>query len=308
MQNWTKADIPPQAGRLAVITGGTSGLGYQTALALARAGADVILTGSKDAEGREALARIRPSAPAALVRFEWLDLASLDSVAHFADRLSTSGRAIDLLINNAGVTALPRRQVTPDGFEMQFAANYLGHFALTARLLPLLAASRQPRVVQVSSLAHRFGRIDFDDLNGERRYRPWAAYCQSKLAVLLFALELQKRSTAHRWGVQSNSVHPGYAQTGPIANGGGGRSPLPLLSKTLGGVIGHSPEAGALPTLYAATEHRVKPGGFYGPQGPFELAGPPGEAQIADKARDAAVAQRLWAESERLTGVRWLAW
>ena len=176
-------DIPAQTGRLVVVTGASGGLGYATALALAQGCADVIVAARSESKGREAAARIRAQAPGALVRFEKLDVADLASVSAFARRLRAADRPLDVLVNNAGVMALPQRQLTVDGFEMQWATNYLGHFALTSALLPLLRLSRFPRVVQVSSVVHRFGKIRFDNLHGEQRYRPWPAYFQSKLAT-----------------------------------------------------------------------------------------------------------------------------
>ena len=187
MARWTRADIPSQGGKLAIVTGATGGLGYETALTLAKAGAEVVLTGRSDDKGRSALDKISREVPGANVSYQSLDLANLASVADFAGRMQSRG-ALDILINNAGVMALPRRETTTDGFEMQFGTNYLGHFALTARLLPLLRQASAPRVVSLSSLAHRTGMIDFSDLQGERFYLPWKAYGQSKLAMLLFAL------------------------------------------------------------------------------------------------------------------------
>ena len=193
-----QAEIPSQLGRLAVVTGATGGLGYETALALAKAGAEVVLTGRDDRKGHSAIEKISREVTGAKTSYEHLDLASLASVADFAQRMHAR-QSLDLLINNAGVMALPRRQTTADGFEMQFGTNYLGHFALTARLLPLLRRASAPRVVNVSSLAHRTGFIDFNDLQGTRVYSPWKAYGQSKLATLMVALELQRRSDAKGW-------------------------------------------------------------------------------------------------------------
>jgi NAD(P)-dependent dehydrogenase (short-subunit alcohol dehydrogenase family) len=296
-----------QTGRLAVVTGASSGLGYEIALALAQGSADVIVAGRNEARGRAATAKIRTLAPHALVRFEKLDLAELKSVAAFAGRLGAAGHPVDLLVNNAGVMALPQRRVTPDGFEMQLATNYLGHFALTGLLLPLLRRSKCARVLQVSSLAHRFGRIRFDDLHGERKYGPWSAYSQSMLAMLLFARELQRRSDTHGWGLLSLAVHPGYARTELFANGRGKKSVLPLLSRTVGRMVSQSAADGALPAVFAAASADVQPAGFYGPGGPLELAGPPAAAYVSWRVRDLNVAQRLWQVSEELTGVKWPA-
>ncbi|HXR40696.1 MAG TPA: SDR family oxidoreductase [Terracidiphilus sp.] len=305
LRGWSDYEIPPQAGRLVVVTGATSGLGYEVALALAQGCADVIVAGRKEARGREAAARIRSQAPNALVRYEKLDLADLASVAAFANRLGAADRPLDLLVNNAGVMAMPQRRVTADGFEMQLGTNYLGHFALTGRLLPLLRLSRYPRVVQVSSLTHRFGKIRFDDLQGEHSYGPWRAYFQSKLATLLFAGELQRRSDAHGWGLQSSAVHPGYAQTNLFANGVGPRSVLSLLSGSLGRVVSQSAAKGAQAALFAAASGDAQPGGFYGPGGMLELTGRPVAAHISNRARDLAVARKLWQVSVQLTGVTW---
>ncbi len=292
---------------MAVVTGATGGLGYEIALALAQGCADVIIAGRNDAKGRGAAGKIRTLAPKALVRFEKLDLACLKSVASFAERLVAVGRPVDLLVNNAGVMALPSRRVTADGFELQFGTNYLGHFALTGRLLPLLHRSRFPRVVQISSLAHHFGKIRFEDLHGERKYKPWTAYSQSKLAALLFARELQWQSDAHGWGLLSSAVHPGCAKTDLIANGPGAKSMVSLLSRSLGRMVSQSAADGALPALYAAASEHIVPGGFYGPGGMLEFAGAPAAAYASRRAQDQAVARKLWQVSEQLTGVRWSA-
>jgi NAD(P)-dependent dehydrogenase (short-subunit alcohol dehydrogenase family) len=303
MTDWSTADIPPLDGKTAVITGATGGLGYETALALAGAGATVVLTGRNDLKGRNALQAIRARFPSPKVFYETLDLASLASITDFAGRFAASHAALDILVNNAGVMALPTRQTTADGFEMQFGTNYLGHYALTARLLPRLRRANQPRVVNLSSMAHRSGAIDFDDLQGARSYRPWKAYSQSKLAMLMFALELQRRSDAAGWGVTSNAAHPGYARTDLMANGPGANSLLWQINRLLRPYISHSAADGALPTLFAATSPDAKGGGYYGPSWFYELKGPPVPAKIMPQASDAAVAARLWDISAALTGV-----
>ena len=303
MPPWTTADIPSQAGRSALVTG-TGGLGYETALALARAGGEVILAGRSPDKGATSVAAIKAAAPGADIRFEALDLAILASVAALCGRLGAQRKSLDVLINNAGVMAPPRRQVTADGFELQFGTNYLGHFALTAGLLPLLRAGAGPRVVNLSSVAHRQGRIQFGDLQFERRYVPWGAYAQSKLAMLMFALELQRRSDAAGWGLMSNAAHPGFARTELIANGPGAAGPIGAVSRLMGGLVGQSAAAGALPTLMAATAPNAKGGAYYGPTGLFEIVGPPGPAAISALARDPMAAARLWGVSETLTGVR----
>jgi NAD(P)-dependent dehydrogenase (short-subunit alcohol dehydrogenase family) len=300
MARWTTADIPDQRGRTVVVTG-TGGLGYETALALARAGADVVIAGRSTEKGRAAIAKIGAAMPGAHVRFELLDLASLASVAAFGDRMQ--GGAIDLLVNNAGVMAPPARRATSDGFELQLGTNYLGHFALTARLLPALRRGRGARVVSVASIAHRRGRIAFEDLQSERSYQPWAAYAQSKLAMLMFALELQRRSDAAGWGVMSCAAHPGIARTDLFGNGPGSGGIIALLGRLPVPLVNQSAAQGALPILFAATSPGAVGGGYYGPDGVREMTGWPRVAAIRPQALDRAAAARLWDESLRLTGV-----
>jgi len=295
----TQAEVPSQLGKMAVVTGATGGLGYETALALAKAGAEVILTGRDDRKGQSAIEKISREVIGAKISYEHLDLASLASIADFAQRMGVR-QSLDLLINNAGVMALPRRQTTADGFEMQFGTNYLGHFALTARLMPLLRRSSGPRVVSVSSLAHRTGFIDFGDLQGARAYSPWKAYGQSKLACLIFALELQRRSDAGGWNLTSNAAHPGFSRTNLFASGPGGL--LSVATDFAAPLFGHSAADGARPILFAATSPQAKPGAYYGPGGIGELRGAPAPALIMPQARDAATAARLWDVSEKLTG------
>jgi len=301
MTDWTIANIPPQGGKLAVVTGATGGLGYQTAMRLAQAGAEVVLAGRNEAKGREAVSKIRNQFPDAKISFDVLDLANLASVADFARRLATTHSSLDLLINNAGVMALPTRQTTADGFEMQFGTNYLGHYALTAQLLPLLRRAHQPRVVSLSSIAHRTGFIQFSDLQGERFYSPWKAYNQSKLAMLMFALELQRRSEAAGWNLMSTASHPGWARTDLFANGPG-FGLISFASQFAAPLFSQSAESGALPTLFAATSPQAEGGGYYGPNGLYELRGPPAPARIMPQARDKAAAAKLWDVSQQLTG------
>ena len=303
MTDWSTADIPPLNGRTAVITGATGGLGYETALALAGAGANVVLTGRNEAKGRDALQNIRRQFPKAEIAYDTIDLAKLASVAEFASRYAAAHTSLDLLVNNAGVMALPQRQVTSDGFEMQLGTNYLGHYALTAHLLPLLRQGHQPRVVNLSSLAHRSGAINFGDLQSARSYSSWKAYCQSKLAMLMFALELQRRSDAGGWGLMSNAAHPGFARTDLIANGPGANSLMSQLGRFVQPLISQSAAEGALPTLFAATSPEAKAAGYYGPNGFYEMKGPPVLAKIMPQAKDAASAARLWDVSAALTGV-----
>jgi NAD(P)-dependent dehydrogenase (short-subunit alcohol dehydrogenase family) len=305
---WTIRDIPPQAGRLAVITGATGGLGYETALALAGAGARVVLTGRSNTKGEAALRSIRAAHPGATISYADLDLASLASVARFAAAFAAEHGALDLLVNNAGVMLPPRRIETEDGFELQFGTNYLGHFALTAQLLPRLRAGIAPRVVSLSSMAHKLqAAIHFDDLQWQRRYSPWAAYAQSKLAMLVFAIELQRRSDVGGWGLLSVASHPGYARTGLQSAGPSmglaGPSIAERLGKLVEPAVSQSAAEGALPSLFAATAPDARPGEYYGPLGLFELKGPPGKASISLQARDPALGARLWQVSEALTGV-----
>lgn len=307
MNPWSVADIPPQNGKLAVVTGATGGLGYETALALARAGADVLVTGRNAEKGRVAIEQIKRAVPSAKVRFAMLDLASLASIRAFAASMLANGRPLDLLINNAGVMDLPTRRLTEDGFELQFGTNHLSHFALTALLLPLLRKAQAPRVVNVSSLAHRGGKIDFSNLQAERKYNSWAAYQQSKLANLLFTFELQRRSDACGWGLMSNGAHPGYARTELIPNGPGTGGLKGIGMKVLGSFMSHSAAAGALPTLFAATSPEAAPNGYYGPNGFYELKGSVAPAKVLPQAKDQAVARKLWEVSEQLTGVKWPA-
>jgi NAD(P)-dependent dehydrogenase (short-subunit alcohol dehydrogenase family) len=300
--SFTVADIPDQTGKLAVITGATGGLGYETALALAGANATVVLTGRNARKGAEALARIRAVHPKANISFELLDLGSLSSVAAFADGFAASNDHLDILINNAGVMMPPTRRTTVDGFELQLGTNHLGHFALTARLLPRLAGGR---VVTVSSIAHRTGSIHLDDLQLDRSYSPTRAYSQSKLANLLFAFELQRRSDRAGWGVASIAAHPGVSSTDLIQNGMEGITAS--VGRFFVGIFGHSPAAGALPQIFAATSPAARAGAYYGPDGFMEITGSPAVAQAKPQALDKAAAARLWAISEDLTGVRFPA-
>ena len=304
---WTTVNIPSQSGRLAVVTGATGGLGYETALALAAAGAEVVLAGRNDIKGANALARLRATHPGPTARFERLDLASLVSVAAYAQTMLAAGRGIDLLVNNAGVMAPPERQLTVDGFELQFATNYLGHFALTARLLPLLRRVPGARVVNVSSLAASLDSIDLTDLQSQRSYVPFQTYGMTKLALVMSALELQRRSEAAGWGIDAMAAHPGYARTDIIGNGPasrGLRGALWRIAKPF--LLPLSPAAGlaALPIVFAATSPDAQGGGFYGPTGWHELKGPPGTAKMPAQALDSSVAAGLWETSERLAGVR----
>jgi len=274
----------------------------------------VVLAGRDRVAGEAAAAAIRArhtgvGRDGAATSFLVLDLGSLADIASFASGMSAQHPTLDLLVNNAGVMAIPTRHATTDGFERQLGVNYLGHFALTARLLPLLRRGRGPRVVSVASLAHLRGRINFADLQAERGYWPWVAYQQSKLAMLMFGRELQRRSAAAGWGVASLAAHPGIARTelfesGPGMGRRGGRSMEGTLMRLAGPLFAQSAERGALPILYAATAPDAEPGGYYGPDGFREMKGDPAPARVSANAADPAAAARLWEESERLCGVR----
>ncbi|WP_458129975.1 SDR family oxidoreductase [Pseudomonas sp. Z2-11] len=300
--DWSTSDIPSQKGRIVLITGGTSGMGYEDALALARAGADVIIAARNPERGAEAIARIRESVPDAKVQFEAVDLANLSSVSALAQRLQSKLPRLDVLINNAAIMAPPERGTSADGFELQLATNYLGHFALTGLLVPLLRQSQDARVVSLSSIAATRGTMNFDDLQFERKYDPYAAYAQSKLAVLHWAFALQRRSDAENWGIRSMAAHPGVAVTELVARGPGLESEFgQRWAKDRDAY--HSAAQGALPTLYAATAVRAVGGAYYGPTGDDERRGPLGFAKTPPAANAQADAERLWAISEQLTGV-----
>ena len=304
---WTAAQIPAQTGKTALVTGANSGIGYQAALELARHGAHVLL-GVRDAtKGQAALERllreaagsgVRPSAEMAI-----LDMASLASIRAFAAGYADRGRPLDLLINNAGVMALPQRETTVDGFERQFGTNHLGHFALTGLLMPQLLAAAAPRVVTVSSLAHRNGKINFDDLQSEKKYVPWDAYNESKLANLLFAKELARKAAFAGSKLVSIPVHPGISRTSIFANGPGTSDPKAIVVKILAPIMTQPDDMGALPTLYAATNPLARAGEYIGPDGMGAFKGYPTVEQPKPQALDETVAARLWNVSEGLTGV-----
>ncbi|AQZ54504.1 SDR family oxidoreductase [Martelella mediterranea] len=301
-KNWTTQDMPAQNGRTIVVTG-TGGLGFQTALALAGAGAEVIIAGRNPHKGSDAVAQIRKSAGQTRVRFEPVDLADLASVASFGQRLRDSRERIDTLINNAAVMTPPQRRTTADGFELQFGTNYLGHFALTAHLLPLLRRGQDPRVVTLSSIAiRRNAAIKFDDLQAERAYKPMPFYAQSKLACLMFALELQRRSEAAGWGLTSIAAHPGISRTNLLHNAPGRYSAQGLFRSFLWFMFQPAAQ-GALPPLFAATAPEARGGRYYGPDRLSETRGHPGEAAIPAAALDQQVARRLWEISETLAKV-----
>jgi NAD(P)-dependent dehydrogenase (short-subunit alcohol dehydrogenase family) len=303
---WTANDIPAQHGRRVLITGANSGIGFHTALELARHGAELILPARTEAKAQDAVNRIRAEVPDAKLHTDLLDLADQSSVRAFAARTIERfpGQSLDLLINNAGVMAIPTREVTVDGFERQFATNYLGPFALTALLLPTIKPKPGSRIVALCSNAGKYGKIAFDNLQGERRYGPmFGAYTQSKLADLVFAVELQRRLTAAHSPILSVAAHPGYAITNLHDSGPGTENSLLKSFLNLLHPLSQDAHHGALPTLFAAVSPTVQPGGYYGPDGFLETKGNPTAAKIVAAAKDQAVAARLWEQSERLTGV-----
>ncbi|MCA1271048.1 SDR family oxidoreductase [Streptomyces sp. 7G] len=298
--------VPDQTGKLAIITGANSGTGKEAARKLAAAGANVIMAVRTASKGETAREEILAHHPGANIEVRRIDLADLTSVETFAHSVIGDGRPVDILLNNAGVMFPPVRHETADGFELQMGSNYLGPFALTLRLLPVLLKARAPRVVTMSSGMAARGTIDFEDLNWTKSYNPTAAYSRSKLADLLLSQQLARIATAQGWNILSLGAHPGNAATG-IADAGPrlGGSPSLLFRVAWKLTPQHSAEAGADPMLYAATAPDVVQGDYYGPR--FNLVGRPAKADFTSKAKDQRVAERLWTESERLTGVHAVA-
>jgi NAD(P)-dependent dehydrogenase (short-subunit alcohol dehydrogenase family) len=300
MPSWTPSDAPDQTGRTAVVTGANSGLGYEVTKALAERGAHVVMACRSTDRGERAADDVVRAVPDASLTVRELDLADLDSVERFAAEFVADYDTLDLLANNAGVMALPRRE-TADGFEMQFGTNHLGHFALTGHLFESLRAAPEPRVVTVSSGLHERGRIDFDDLQGERDYDKWEAYAQSKLANLLFAYELDRRTDE----VVSVGAHPGWAATnlqtaGPEMTGSTLRK---AAMKVANAVAAQDAADGALPILYALTMADVSGRDYYGPGGFMQMRGPPERQRSSERSYDREPARRLWTVSTDLTGV-----
>ncbi|TDE94881.1 SDR family NAD(P)-dependent oxidoreductase [Occultella glacieicola] len=299
--------VPDLAGRLALVTGASDGIGLGIAARLAAAGAEVVLPVRNARKGEAAVERIRDAHPGARVSLRRLDLSSLTSVAALGEALRGEGRPIHLLINNAGVMTPPDRQTTADGFELQFGTNHLGHVALVGALLPLLRAGRA-RVTSQISIAARSGRINWDDLAWERGYRGQRAYSQSKIALGLFGLELDRRSTANGWGITSNLAHPGVAPTSLLAArpelGRTQDSPQVRAIRALSarGILLGTVESATLPALMAATDPAARSGVLYGPSGPGHLGGPPAAQRLYPPLRGAGDAARIWDVSQRLTG------
>ncbi|MEU2338128.1 oxidoreductase [Streptomyces sp. NPDC013172] len=299
--SWSADQIPDQNGRVFVVTGANSGLGLATTRALVRKGAHVVLAVRDEEKGRRAVADLTAGRPDARVEVRRLDLTDVQSIHAFADRLKSDGVRPHVLVNNAGLMA-PPRTLTDQGVEVQFAANHLGHFALTGLLLELMAGGDDPRVVTVTSTNHRQAQIFFDDLTGERKYSPMGYYNQSKLANAVFGRELHRRLSAAGSPVRSVLAHPGYTSTNLQTS-----SPVGMVKLLFGRLLlplAQSPDQGALPQLYAATAPEARGGELYGPGGMAELRGAPKQVQLAPRAADPETAARLWELSERLTGVR----
>ena len=294
--NWTAESIPDQAGRVAIVTGANSGIGYETARALAKKGATVIMACRNQGKGEAAAQQIRGEKPKGAVEMMRLDLGDLDSVRAFADEFKGHYDRLDLLINNAGIMHPPFGKTKQD-FETQFGVNHLGHFALTGLLLDLIRSTPHARIVTVSSAAHRFGRIDFDNLNAEKGYRSNAAYGQSKLANLLFTYELQRKLQAAGSDTIAVAAHPGWTATNLQQNSG--------VVRFFNRFFAQTPYMGALPTLRAATAPDVQGGEYYGPGKRMEMVGYPVKVGSNGRSHDTAVAAELWAVSEEMTGVQY---
>jgi len=303
-------DVPDLRGKFAVVTGANSGLGFGLAKRLAAAGADVVMAIRDRAKGERAVAEIRRAVPQAKLTIRQLDLSSLHSVAAMTDELAAEGRPIDIMVNNAGIMTPPHRQQTRDGFELQFGTNHLGHFALTVRLLALLRAAESARVVSISSLAATQGNLDFGDLNAQRAYKPMYSYGVAKLAQLMFAFELDRRSRQGNWGLMSNAAHPGLTKTNLLSGASYGRA-KPTLQARLTRLTWHllpfmwlDIDEGIKPALYAAASPDAQGGKYYGPRGFYEtVRGGVTFAGVPRLARSEPEMRQLWQLSEQLTGV-----
>ncbi|WP_336360714.1 oxidoreductase [Haladaptatus sp. ZSTT2] len=292
--NWTAADIPDSTGKTVIVTGANSGIGYASTKQLAEKGAHVVMACRSADRADAARRKLESEVENASLDTMELDLASLDSVAQFAAAFTDRYSDLDVLVNNAGVM-IPPFSKTEEGFELQFGVNFIGHFALTGQLLPMLLSTPDSRVVTLSSLAHRRASIDFDNFRGEKSYSQWREYGQSKLADLMFALELQRQLDAHDAGTRSLAAHPGFTRTNLQRHSS--------LTDFGIGFFSMDQDQGALPTLYAATAPDAQAGGYYGPDGWFEIRGYPEPAKISTSARDEQVAIRLWEYAAEATGV-----
>lgn len=302
---WTANDMPDQTGRVAIVTGANVGLGYESVLALARKGAQVIVASRDQTKAQKAVSSIKEQVPGAKIEFIRLDLASLASVREFVNEFRQRYDRLDILLNNAGVMAIPRRE-TADGFEMQLGTNHLGHFALTGLLLDLILKTPGSRIINTSSSAHLFGQMYLEDPQLRQNYGRWKSYGQSKLANVLFTFELQRRLAAAGYNTISASAHPGYANTNLQATSATtSKSLIDTVFYRFGNpIVAQSAAMGALPQLYAATAPEAKGGEFYGPR--FFMRGYPKRAKVNKRAYDEAVARRLWNLSEELTGVQYI--
>lgn len=303
---WTADQMPSQAGKTILVTGANSGIGFAAAREFARHGAHVLLGARSRGKGEEALRRIERDVPAAKAEVVTLDVASLSSVRSFAEAFLSRSAPLDVLVNNAGVMALAQRELTADGFERQFGTNHLGHFALTGLLLPALQRAPEARIVTVASLAHRNGRMDWNNLQSERDYKPWNAYNNSKLANILFARELQRRASTAGLPLRSIPVHPGISRTNIFENGPGTGNLKAAILRVLSPLLTQDEAMGALPTEYAATAPEAMGGQYVGPDGFGEFRGFPRVVQPRPQALDDAAGEKLWQVSEELTGVRYL--
>ncbi len=308
MSKWNAGLIPSQEGKVAIVTGANSGLGYFTSKGLAENGAEVVMACRNKAKAEEAVDTLLKDVPGAKLKVMELDLSDLSSVKTFTEQFTKEYKKLDLLINNAGLMAIPYRK-TKDGFEMQFGVNHLGHFALSAQLFALLRSTPGARIVIVSSMAHKFGNMDLDNLNWEKNYRKWSAYGRSKLANILFMLELAERVDSKGIELKVLAAHPGYAASNLLEKGAemNGRPWLIKAGHMVNSIVAQSTEMGALPSLYAATSEEVEQGGYYGPGGFNEMRGHPVRVYPNNKkiGKDSRV--KLWERSEELTGVSFLS-
>jgi NAD(P)-dependent dehydrogenase (short-subunit alcohol dehydrogenase family) len=303
MSDWTEANIPDQTGRIILITGANSGIGFEAARALAQRGATVVMGCRNRSKAEEAVSHIEATEPSGSVEILEMDLSDLDSVAAAADAFRATNDRLDVLVNNAGVMATPNQR-TAQGFEMQFGVNHLGHFALTGRLLDMLLATEKSRIVSISSQGHRGGKLNFDDLNSESKYSAWPAYFQSKLANLVFTNELQRRLAAADADVMAVAAHPGASSTNlGHENAGGVLSTMMDKMQPVMRKMAQSPAMGALPTLRAATDPDVVGGDYFGPDGFLEMKGHPEKVGMSGRALDGDSARRLWELSTNMTDV-----
>ncbi len=297
---WNVDNLPSQKGKTVIVTGGTSGIGYETALALSKADADVVIASRNAEKGKEIIRKIKDIYSDAKVSFMTLDTSSQVSVKEFCNKWIGTGKKIDTLILNAGISNVPKREETVDGFERQLATNYLGHFTMTSLLLPYMNTDADARIILVSSLAHKRTQLRFDDLQLKKSYNPMTAYNHSKLAVITFALELSRRLQEEGSSIKVLPVHPGVAAT-DITRGGDRANPIVRkLAKRMFGIMGQSASEGAWPLIYAATADDVKSGTYYGPSGAGERKGIPAKAKIASHASEIENGKRLWQMTEEL--------